>query len=70
MSTPVAHTPSARWSLLAAFLIGGLAFAIDVRYGVYAANITDSSAYVAAGELWRSGELFRPVPLQLGGGGG
>lgn len=57
----------ARWPLLAAFLCAGLAFAVDTRYGVYAANITDSSAYVAAGDLWRTGEIFRPVPLQLWG---
>lgn len=66
---PAQVTPTARprWSLLAAGLLAGLAFAIDVRHGVYAANITDSSAYVAAGDLWRTGELFRPVPLHLWG---
>jgi hypothetical protein len=68
MPAPDTPKPATRWSLLTALLIGGLAFALDVRFGVYAANITDSSAYVAAGELWRTGELFRPVPLQLGGG--
>jgi hypothetical protein len=55
------------WPWLAAFALAGLAFAIDVRHGVYAANITDSSAYVAAGDLWRSGEIFRPAPLHLWG---
>lgn len=58
---------SVRWRWLAAFLCAGLAFAVDVRFGVYAANITDSSAYVAAGDLWRTGEIFRPVPMHLWG---
>lgn len=56
-----------RWIPLLVALLAGLAFAVDVRYGVYAAHITDSSAYVAAGDLWRTGAIFRPVPLHLWG---
>lgn len=52
---------------MTAGLIAGLAFAVDVRLGVFAAHITDSSAYVAAGDLWQRGELFRPVPQHLWG---
>lgn len=67
----MAHTGNSsapvRWPWLAALLCAGLAFAVDVRFGVYAANITDSSAYVAAGDLWRTGEIFRPVPMHLWG---
>lgn len=58
---------SVRWPLLAAMACACLAFAVDTRLGVYAAHVTDSSAYVAAGDLWRTGEIFRPVPLQLWG---
>lgn len=56
-----------RWVLWLATLLASLAFAADVRHGVYAASVTGGSAYVAAGDLWRTGEIYRPVPLQLRG---
>lgn len=61
------RTSGPRWALLFALSIAGLAFAVDARFGVYAANVADSSAYVAAGDLWRTGDIFRPVPLHLTG---
>jgi hypothetical protein len=67
LSARAIPTPDGRWALWLATLLAGLAFAVDVRYGVYAATITDSSGYVAAGDLWRTGEIYRPVPLSLWG---
>lgn len=46
-------------------LIGGITAAVLVRFGTYAAAISDSSAYVAQGMQWRDGVLLRPGPLQL-----
>ena len=51
--------------VLAAFLLSGLTAAVGVRYGIYAASYSDVSGYVAQAELWSTGQLFRPVPLQL-----
>jgi hypothetical protein len=39
--------------------------AIAVRHGVYSANHADASGYIAEGELWSSGTLVRPAPMQL-----
>ena len=45
--------------------MSGLCAAVGVRFGTYSANYADVSGYVAQAELWTSGCLFRPVPLQL-----
>ena len=57
--------PSGRIALFAAVFIAAAFAALAVRLNVYSANYADASGYIAEGELWSRGELFRPVPLQL-----
>lgn len=48
-----------------AFLIAGLLVAVSIADGGFVPLGTDSSAYVSAAELWRTGDLFRDEPLHF-----
>jgi Dolichyl-phosphate-mannose-protein mannosyltransferase len=48
-----------------AILIAGLVAAACIRSGLYVAGGSDSSAYISAGEQWRTGDLFRSEPFDF-----
>lgn len=60
---PSACLPVTRLGTYAALLIAGLVFAVTVRSNLFVAGGSDSSGYLSASELWRTGFLYRPEPL-------
>lgn len=54
-----------RLASLAALFIAGLLTAVSIAQGGFVPGGTDSSAYVAAGDQWRRGDLFRAKAVSL-----
>ncbi len=52
--------PLQRLSLYFGLLLAGLVAATCIRSGLFVAGGSDSSAYISAGEQWRTGVLYRP----------
>jgi hypothetical protein len=57
--------PLHRAASYAALAFAALLVAITINVGGFVAGGTDSSGYISAADLWRSGSLYRPEPLHF-----